>query len=525
MSGYATIPLSICILLLIYIAYCAASAKKAQYPPGPRGLPIIGNALQIPSDRQWLKWDEWRREYGNIMQINVLGQPTVILSSLKCAKDLLETRGNIYSDRPSAVMAGELVGWNRGLGYANASGNPRFREFRRSFHHFMGPKACESQQMREVQERENLRLLGKLMHDPDNFATHVRECTSSTILVMAYGYPADKGDPLQLVKIAEDAMHGFAVASEPGRWWVDSFPLLKYIPAWFPGASFRQHAKAMREDLDRLCDIPFNFVLRMMSKGTFQPSFLSSYLEENKNATSPVPGYEELAKAAGASLYSGGAETTPSALNSFILAMTLYPEIQAKAQAEIDSICSGGLPCIADRDRLPYVSALVKEVWRWNPSVPLGLPHVASQDDEYMGYTIKKGSVIWANIWSMMHDEDIFPDPSVFNPERYLLGVGGLDASEAVESAFGFGRRICPGMYLAENSVFLTVATILATFDIRRVVDPVTRVEVLPEVEYDGFISHPRPFKCNITPRSEHTRDLVYDLLETLEATDSQVPY
>ncbi|KAF9030131.1 cytochrome P450, partial [Hymenopellis radicata] len=415
MSELANIPLAICgISLLTYVAYCAISAKKTRRPPGPRGLPIIGNALQIPADRQWLKWDEWRREYGDIMQVNVLGQPTVILSSLKCAKDLLETRGNIYADRPSAVMAGELVGWNRGLGYTNASGNPRFREFRR--------------------------LLGRLMRDPDNFATHARECTSSTILVMSYGYPAHKGDPLRLVKIAEDAMHGFAVASEPGRWWVDSFPLLRYIPGWFPSASFN-------EDLDRLYDIPFDFVVRMMRKGTFQPSFLSNYLEENKNAASPVPGYEELAKAA-----------TPSALNSFILAMTLYPDIQAKAQAEIDSVCSGSLPRIADRDRLPYVSALVKEVWRWNPSVPLGLPHVASQDDEYMGYTIETGSVIWANIWSMMHNEDTFPDPSAFNPERYLVGgPRAKNASEAVESSFG-GLRPPPQslFYFSDYPTFLT---------------------------------------------------------------------
>ncbi|KAJ6606685.1 cytochrome P450 [Mycena sp. CBHHK59/15] len=509
------VSLFLCIsLLCLLFTFLGSIRARRRYPPGPRGLPLVGNALQIPQDRQWLKWAEWKGKYGiklewglvgDIMRISILGTPAIILSSKRAATDLLETRGNIYSDRPTATMAGELVGWSRGLGYAQASHNPRFRELRRLFHHFMGPRACADPTLLHIQERENRSLLRKLLSDPDNFDAHARECTSSLILVLTYGYPSDAGDPLGLVKIAEKAMEGFAVASEPGRWWVDSFPTLKYLPSWLPGTSFQQAAQRMRVDLDKLFEIPYRYVKDEITEGRANPSFLLSYLEV-KNGQETLE-EEELVQ---------GFVQTPSALTSFILAMVLNPEVQERAQAEIDALLAGSirLPTFEDRDQLPYVSAIVKEVWRWNPSVPLGLPHVVTQDDEYRGYTIEKGSIVWANVWAILHDEEIFPEPLAFRPERYLSDSGSLQtgqddtAGSTVAAAFGFGRRICPGMHIAENSVFIAIATMLYAFRISKPLDGQGKMQD-PAVEYDGFISHPRAFKCKIEPRSKEIEALV----------------
>lgn len=360
---------------------------------------------------------------------------------MKAVNDLLESRGHIYSDRPPAVMAGDLVGWARGLGYTNGPPDPRFREFRKLFHQFMGPRACVAPEFARTQERETLRLLQKFLDSPDDFYDHCRTSTSSTILLMSYGYNATNGDPLKLVKIAEDAMDGFSKASEPG-WLVDSLPILKHIPAWFPGASFQRAARAMREDLDRLYDVPLAFVRQELANGTVKPSFLSSGLDV-EGAQEHVPS-EDLLKAAAGSLYSGGAETTPSALTSFILAMALHPEIQTRAQTEIDNICLGDssrMPQLADRSKLPYVSAIVKEIWRWNPSVPLGLPHMANADDVYRGYSVDKGTVIWPNIWSILHDESVFPDPLAFRP-RAISSREPSAESDRWRSERGCGGRL-----------------------------------------------------------------------------------
>ncbi|KAJ7054503.1 cytochrome P450 [Mycena amicta] len=492
--------ITILVLSFSFVAY-ATRRRGGTYPPGPQGLPLVGNKYQIPQDRQWLQWAEWAKQYGDVVRISIFRTPVIILSSMKAATDLLESRE---------------WGGARGLGYAQATHNPRFRELRRLFHQFMGPRACADETLMQIQERENKSLLRKLVEDPDNFDAHARNstsCTSSLILVLAYGYPSNLGDPLGLIKIAEDAMEGFSAASEPGRWWVDSFPALKHVPRWFPGASFHQAAQRMRADLNKLFDIPYQFVKSSIGSGHPQPSFLLSYLEEKNGQETPEE--EELVQAFAAALYSGGAETTPSALTSFILAMTLNPQVQERAQAELDAVLSltesgPRLPTFADREKLPYVSAIVKEVWRWNPSVPLGLPHVVTQDDEYKGYTIEKGSIVWANVWAILHDEDIFPEPYAFQPQRYLSSDTRPGAT--VVAAFGFGRRICPGMHIAENSVFIAIATMLSMFRITKAQDPKGMV-IEPIVEYDGFICHPRPFKCKIELRSEqHAALLDVDL-------------
>ncbi|KAI0360360.1 cytochrome P450 [Trametes cingulata] len=419
-------------------------------------------------------------------------------------------------------MAGELVGWNRGLGYSHGPDNPRFREFRRLFHQFIGPRACQDPHILAMQEEETHRLMLRFLRDPENFYRHARDSTGALILRLAYGYevaPASAPskdehhtvDPL--VQIVEIAMQGFAKASEPGAFLVDSFPLLRYVPeCLLPGGGFKAVARRMRKELDEMYDRPFGYVKAQMEAGKARPSFTSSYLEEKRT---PTAADEELIKAAAASLYSGGADTTPSSLTSFILAMTLHPTIQARAQHELDAVLGPSftrLPTFADRARLPYVSAIVLEVLRWNPAVPLGLAHRVTQDDVYRGWVVRRGTVVWANIWSMLQDPTVFPEPTEFRPERYLNPDGTLRELERHEDpsiiGFGFGRRICPGMYFAMNSIFIGIATMLYVFDIRKSRDE-NGQEIVPEVDFRGFISHPVPFKCDIKPRSEEAAALV----------------
>jgi len=158
---------------------------------------------------------------------------------------------------------------------------------------------------------------------------------------------------------------------------------------------------------------------------------------------------------------------------------------------------------------MPYVEAFCKEVLRWGPVVPTGVPHVSTKDDVYEGYRIPKGTLVFANIWGITHNESVYPKPCEFLPERYL------DAKEDSRvTSFGYGRRICPGMNLADLSLWISVAMTLHVFDIKAVAaEP-------PTFKYtNGTISHPEPFKCTITPRTPRAEELVRQVSREEEMT------
>ena len=226
---------------------------------------------------------------------------------------------------------------------------------------------------------------------------------------------------------------------------------MRNLPDWFPGTGFKRTAARWYKTLQQTASQPYAFVKKQVSEGTAQPSYVQALLE--KGAGKMTAEEEFVAKWSAASLYTGGADTTVSSITCFFLAMALNPLVQKKAQEEIDRVIgTDRLPTFADRDDLPYVNAVVKEVLRWHPVVPMGLPHVVAEDDLYAGYYIPKGSMLLANIHGFMHDPATFKNPEVFNPDRFL---GPNPETDPHTLCFGFGRRICPGRKLADASVFL----------------------------------------------------------------------
>lgn len=142
--------------------------------------------------------------------------------------------------------------------------------------------------------------------------------------------------------------------------------------------------------------------------------------------------------------------------------MIKYPEVQRKAQAEIDNVVGNKrLPDFQDEPNLPYLTALVKELYRWRVVTPLATPHCLIADDVYRGYHLPKGSIVVSNLYAIMHDSVTFPEPEVFRPERYLD-----PATRSSDGVFGYGGRICPGKYLTRSNTWLALATILATSNI-----------------------------------------------------------
>lgn len=169
------------------------------------------------------------------------------------------------------------------------------------------------------------------------------------------------------------------------------------------------------------------------------------------------------------------------------------------AQREIDNVIGNTrTPTLDDKASLKYTLACMKEVFRWRTILPATFPHHTKKEDTYMGYRIPANSTIIPLQWCMNLDSSNFPDPHTFDPSRWLA----TSNSDLRYHAFGYGRRICPGRHIAENSVFLNIAKIMWGFNISTADDGGAGVD--PDKDWTtGFLTKPLPFEAKFTVRSQ----------------------
>ncbi|KAJ7290029.1 cytochrome P450 [Mycena rebaudengoi] len=416
---------------------------KLCLPPGPKGYPLIGNLLELPTSYEWLIYSKWATVYGQILHLNIMGQPMIILSA--SATDLLDKRSSTYSDR---------VGFN--LSMALSPYNDRYRHMRHM-------RRLLRLELRKAGLERKI-LVRSVLKSPLELLLRIRLYAGAVVL-----------------KRAAKMVHVFSEAATPSAWICDILPAIKYIPRWFPGAGFHKQAAIWRKMNFKVQADPYTWSKsNQINKDLVKPNLISTILDENINEGASLD-EDSLMWAAG-SLFGAGSDTTVSAISTCCL---------TKAQEELDRVVGRQrLPAGSDIQSLPYITAVITEVLRWRPVAPLGLPHRSTVEDEYQGYRIPKGTLFMVNVWHIMHDLLIFPEPEQFKPERFL-DDDGQHADIVYRCNFGFG------------SIFIALATILATCEISDAVDDNgSEVEQEP-VPTSGGISHPSPFTCRIVPRHE----------------------
>ncbi|KAJ7485833.1 cytochrome P450 [Mycena latifolia] len=487
-------------LAILYGAYkFGKQCRSLSLPPGPLKLPVIGNILSIPSERQWVTYSKWCEENEtDLLHLDAAGTSILILHTAAAATDLLEKRGAIYSSRVCTTMFHELMGWD--FNFGSMRYGDQWRACRRLFTDRFNTNAARSFRPQEI--RATHELLRRLLDRPMDFVDHLRHMAGSLIISIAYGIDVlPAGDPY--IEIAERCNNELAIAGTPGAFLVDFIPLLKHIPSWLPGMAFKRQAREWRKDTIKMVEMPFAAVKSAKAAGVERPSFVSDCLDKI-NQDEDIASQEDLIKRTAATMYTAGADTTVGTLSSFFLGMLVNPRAVRRAQEEIDAVLrNGSLPTFEDEPFLPYVSAIVKESLRWNNALPLGVMHVIEVEDVYKGYRIPANTIVMPNVWAMLHDETDYPDPFNFEPERFLKD-GKLDPGvrDPVTLAFGFGRRICPGLHFAYSSVWIAVASILTCFDISPAVDE-SGATIPVSCEYSGgMLSSPPLFRCTIQPRS-----------------------
>jgi cytochrome P450 len=154
----------------------------------------------------------------------------------------------------------------------------------------------------------------------------------------------------------------------------------------------------------------------------------------------------------------------------------------------------------------------------WMPTTILGaVPHATSAPDTYRNFYIPAGAGIMNNAWAINMDPKRAPNPRKFDPSRYendnlslYDSASNPDGTKRDQFTFGAGRRICPGMHVAERSLSLGIARILWAFDIGCKKDGDGQ-DIVPDQEKltQGFVCMPVEFPAKITPRSEERARVV----------------
>ncbi|KAJ6559776.1 cytochrome P450 [Mycena capillaripes] len=470
-------------------------------PPAPPGDPLVGHLLRMPSTNSALVFHQWAKTYGDVMRLEVLGRTMIILDSYQAAVDLLEKRGAIYSNRPKFTLY-ELLGWDPSLTLLQYG--KQFNKHRTMHQSYLNRHKVEEFKPFQTQEARTLvrnfpqRTSAKQL---DRFATGI-----ITQIVAGHRITSNDDPYLRISSMLVEAMSKTGL---PGSSPLDFFPILQYFPPWFPGAGHVGVVRSWRSVLQELQEYPLRSVRKQKEAGEAMPSFILTQLEGMDGTEDDVD-----LKGAAATMFGAGEATTWSAVSIFCLAMILHPEYQVKAQKEIDSVVGDQrLPDFEDRENLPLVECILQETLRSvNRRCLQGVPHRVSEDDIYRGMLIPKDSLVFANIRGMSLNESVYSDPASFYPERFLPEPTGKGEPFFNNTVFGFGRRICTGQYVAENSLWIAIASILASCKIANAVDESGNIIMpAPHSPMDLSSHHPKDTRCIISPRSPGAKALILE--------------
>ena len=493
-SGLTIITLGL--VLLVRLLLRRRRTNGLPLPPGPPGEPVLGHLRVVPSYSPEFTYMEWSKKYkSDVLSVNILGQPVIILNSVRAAVDLLDKRGVNYSDRPRFVLF-EVMGWGKTLTFLRWG--PNFRMHRRILQRFF--QNSNIVQYRSFQERETATMLKGLLKKPADWENVIRRFATAIVLGIGFGITIDKPDD-PFIQVAADASYALGHGGAPAGTPVDFFPILRYLPRWCHDRSLK-FANDWRWAIQNLHNKPFNAAMASEERAaSLIKDMLDMRHSQMEKGQETELSLDDIKGAAGA-VYAAGQDTTWSTIIVFVLNMILHPEVQRKAQRDLDEVVGRDrLPNFEDRPKLRYIEYIMQETLRWCPVSPIGVPHRSIEDDVYDGYFIPKGSFVYANARAMTHDESVYHEPDEFDPDRYTPVEEGGRGEPLPSGHFGYGRRVCVGQHLAKASVWIVIACVLSTMDIEKGLDEAGN-PVTPTVELtNGLTSHPKRFQCRFVPR------------------------
>ncbi|KAM4028289.1 cytochrome P450 2C8-like isoform 3-T3 [Anomaloglossus baeobatrachus] len=456
-SPLLSIAVSILLIFTFLLFFWRKQKKLNLLPPGPAPLPLLGTPKYVGEGAACKYFPELYRKYGPVFTIWKLMDPIVVLCGYEAVKDALLNQGEEFSGRPFSPV---IDLYSDGYSFPSISGE-RWRQLRRFTitslrNNGMGKS---SMKRRVFDESKNLiqavrETSGKPFNPLTLMSCAVGNITSYALLSKHFHYKSPELQEMIIVT-RKFIANTHSTLHEIGN----TFPFLLKIPflqekIFRESSHLKSFIKKYVEDHKRSLDpaAPRDFIDYFLLKIKEEENRSESNFSENSLIVTLM------------ALLAAGTETTSRTLNFCLILISNYPEVQAKVQQEIDEVTgSAHAPEMMDRAQMPYTNAVVHEIQRVMDLAPVAHYHAVTEETQFRGFTIPKGTTVIPFISSVLSDPTQWETPEDFNPGHFLDEKGQFQLKPAF-MAFSAGKRICAGESLARMEIFLLFSALLQKF-------------------------------------------------------------
>ncbi|XP_073046212.1 5-OH-xanthotoxin synthase-like, partial [Primulina eburnea] len=464
-------------------------------PVGPRGLPLIGNLHQFDSLNPHLFLYNLSKKHGPLISLKLGRVPAVVISSAKIAKEVFTTNDIVTSNRPNRTGAQKLSYDGHDIAFSAYS--DCWREMRKLVvtRLFSVNQVNSSSLIRRDEVFHMIEDVSKKADEVEhiNLSETLINMSSSIICRTAFGKSYRESST---VKRAVDEVAHEAVVILSGFFWADYFPLFGWI----------DKVSGMISRLEKCFEISDSFYQELIDEHmssnrpqAMEGDILDTLIKMKEENTSSMDISCNRIKAILMNIFLGGTDSSSASITWAMTALMKAPEAMRRVQQEIRSIV-GKKPLLDEDDiqKFPYFKAVIKEVLRLYPPIPL-VPRETTERCFIDGYEIQPKTSVYVNIWAIGRDPEYWENPNEFLPDRFLNNTIDYKGRDFGLISFGSGRRSCPGMYLAVAVTELALANLLYAFD-WELPDGMTEEDVNTD-SFPGLVMHKKIPLCLIRKR------------------------
>ncbi|XP_009577081.1 PREDICTED: cytochrome P450 2J2-like [Fulmarus glacialis] len=480
------------LIVFLLVADYMKHRKPKHFPPSPFSLPFVGHIHLMNFSNPPMMVQKLTEKYGDIFSIQLGRVQFVFVNGLRLVKEVLVNQGENFIDRPEIPVDREVFSK---MGLVSSSGH-LWKQQRRftltTLRNFgLGKRSLEERIQKECQCLVD--MFGDEQGNPFNPHLKINNSVSNVICSIIFGNRFDFHDEefQKLLQLIDETvkLHGTITSQVQPFCHQRSFPsIMNFLPGshqtilknWRLLKSFvKEKVNKHKEDWNR----------------SESRDFIDSYLQEIAKDNGDGTFQEENLVACTLDLLFAGTETTSTTIRWALLYMAIYPEIQARVQAEIDAVIGQARqPALEDRSNMPYTNAVIHEVQRKSNIIPFNVPRLTVKDTVLDGFHIPKGTVLLTNLTSVMFDKNEWETPDTFNPGHFLKDGQFWKRESFVP--FSLGKRACLGEVLARSELFLFFTALLQKFTFQA--PPDTTLSLQFKL---GMTLAPQPYKICAVPR------------------------